>query len=390
MTVCSKRQHLLIGVVYLMGILFLLRIQQQQQQCNHNNPKKGSRSIAQPPPQHNNNNDASLPPYRFAEAVTATVRSISDRSYTITDCSSEDGIGVRPANHLERFMGNTCEPWINRQTLMVLDRFLSSRDGTRLWGLEWSSGSGTAWLLRKGLALHSVEHCHAWLMEIQDKLRFQQQPEEQPTTTTTRRQPQQWYPHHVARSDGKGCDQREPSDPEEVERIFGNYTTFPRNYLWNNNNNDNEDKNARRLLRQQGGFDFVSVDGRARDPCLLEATTTTTRPSNSSSSNSNNHQNHKMLLRPDYGLLLLDNAERVQYRVPNSSGIPSHWLAVSFVNPIDETVLWMSCPTVQDAACTAARRQVVGQMALVPRHLVGRRYTEHLQRARSDGVPGVE
>ena len=54
-------------------------------------------------------------------------------------------------------------------------------------------------------------------------------------------------------------------------------------------------------------FDYISVDGRVRMPCLERALP---------------------LLKPEGGILLLDNSEREQYQVAFDM-VPSRWLKVS-------------------------------------------------------------
>lgn len=88
---------------------------------------------------------------------------------------------------------------------------------------------------------------------------------------------------------------------------------------------------------------MVFVDGRSRDACFIEAL----KPG---------------LLRDDYGIIILDNAERAKYRAPDN--VPSSWLAVSFRNAVDETSIWMSCPE-KDAHCDCARKEIDNFMQLV-------------------------
>jgi len=136
-----------------------------------------------------------------------------------------------------------------------------------------------------------------------------------------------------------------------MDRIFGEYARFPRKHLSSEN----------------GLWDVANIDGRFRDGCMVEAIN---------------------LIKPDYGIILLDNSERPQYRKP--SEIPSHWLVVSFQSHISETTLWMSCPSVEDTYCLRARREIAEMMSNIPAKSVGGRYTAHMARARQDGVPGIQ
>lgn len=283
-------------------------------------------------------------PARLAEAVfVATMLKLSG-SYHQLFCPADQELGERPANHKPSLVGQLCEPWQNRELVEVLWNVLDST----MVGLEWSSGSGTAWLLRRGMReLHSVEHCKPWLEKIGSVFKAIDQDG-------------RWHPHHVARADGKGCDQSLDDDWETMERIFGEYARFPRTQL--------QKKYA------PEGFDLVEVDGRFRDGCIVQAA-------------SLDDPSRPMLIRPDYGMLLLDNAERLMYR--KTAELPSHWLVVSFTNSIDETAIWMACPTSDDVFCLRARKRIAQYMQSIPRELVGRQYHSHMLRAKKDGVPGA-
>jgi hypothetical protein len=210
-----------------------------------------------------------------------------------------------------------------------------------------------AWMVRRGITLHSIEHCEPWLKDLGGKIPNLAMP--QPDGQQTK-----WFPHYVARNDGKGCDQTLPNDWAIMERIFGTYTRYPREHL------------LEKYAPQ--GFDIVSVDGRFRDGCIVQAA-------------SLHDPEHPMLLNKEYGLLLLDNAERDVYQ--KAAKLPSHWLVVSFVNPVSETAIWMACPSKEDEHCTRARVRIAEYMATVPSSVVGRWYKSHMERARRDGVPGA-
>ena len=163
-----------------------------------------------------------------------------------------------------------------------------------------------------------------------------------------------WFPHFASTS--HGCRQdlsRDPPDNwEEMDRIFGDYARFPRQQLSD--------------ATPTGHWDLMSVDGRFRDGCMLEALN---------------------LVKPEYGMIMLDNSERVHYRKP--SEFPSHWLVTSFQSSVSETTLWMACPTVTDANCSRARQEIAAMMNNLPKGTVGSRYTAHMARAKLDGVPGA-
>ena len=108
------------------------------------------------------------------------------------------------------------------------------------------------------------------------------------------------------------------------------------------------------------------VDGRRRDECLDEVL----------------HRQPGML-SPRYGVLVLDNSDR-----PYTADVPAHWLCVSLrafarthgrqVMIVDETTLWMRCPSVDDANCATARRDIQRALGLLPargRHAGGSNHT---------------
>ena len=67
-------------------------------------------------------------------------------------------------------------------------------------------------MIRRGLTLHSVEHCEAWLKELEKVVSTLVLPggddDDDDNGGSIRRR---WFPHHVARTDGSGCEQREGS-----------------------------------------------------------------------------------------------------------------------------------------------------------------------------------
>ena len=283
-------------------------------------------------------------PDRLAEAVLIATSLKSTGSYMQLVCPPTHHLGDRPGDHTPNLVGSPCEAWQKRELAEVLWHVVDSD----MVGLEWSSGSGTSWLLRRGMTMHSVEHCEPWLTDISAKLK------------NIGINASRWFPHHVARSDGNGCSQELENHWPTMEKIFGEYARYPREHLLSQYAPD--------------GFDLVEVDGRFRDGCLVQAA-------------SLHNASEPMLLKPTYGMLLLDNSERAIYT--KASQLPSHWLVVSFANNIGETTLWMSCPTKEDAACTRARRKIAQLMATVPNQSVGHWYKEHMARSKRDGVPGA-
>ena len=300
------------------------------------------------PPQ--SSHDRSHLPGRLAEAVFMAIALRQTGAHLELHCPDEQHIGERMERQPAADVGTPCEPWQNRDMITVLWHVLDSS----MVGLEWSSGSGTAWLLRRGLTMHSVEHCEPWLQDIQGKLQSVIGQVAVPTT--------KWYPHHVARSDGQGCSQERVGGYTDSMKVFGDYVNYPRQHL----------------LAQYApnGFDLVEVDGRFRKGGVMEA--------------AGLHQKNPRppLVKLAYGMVLLDNSDRNRYG--KVSEIPSYWLVVSFQTAsFGETSLWMACPTVDDGPCTQARRRIVDLMATLPPEYIGHRFTQHMSRAVQDGVPGA-
>ena len=70
------------------------------------------------------------------------------------------------------------------------------------------------------------------------------------------------------------------------------------------------------------------------------------------------------MLNTNYGLFLLDNADRSNYDI---TPVPMHWLTVSFkVGDELETALFMACPTEEDKFCTRAKLEIHEQMCRIP------------------------
>lgn len=268
-------------------------------------------------------------PGRFVEGVYIATELLRSDSFLHLICPPEQMVGLRGATHIPKLMGQRCEPWQCRESVEVLWHLLDHS----MTGLEWSSGSGTTWLLRRGLNLFSIEHCSNWLDEVQKAIK-----DNMPHLLT------RWHP--VSES-VEACNKNEPVDYSGQEKLFGKYSRYPAEHL-----------------KDYMPFDFVSVDGRFRDGCIVEALKIG-------------------FLKSNYGILLLDNADRSQYLKPET--IPSHWLVVSFVNlKEDETTIWMSCPRVDDEDCSMARKQIKMLMENVPTEHIGSRYNAHMSRYRKE------
>ncbi|KAJ1467002.1 hypothetical protein T484DRAFT_2405913 [Baffinella frigidus] len=242
-------------------------------------------------------------PARLADAVARSVELKRSNFRSETICPPGTGIGVRPSFHPPNLIGTVCEGWLNRETLQVLDYFL----GRRMVGLEWSTGSGTRWLLQRLKFLFSVENDVNWLESTKAGI------------VKSNIDLSRWK-YAAVPVEGKGGETAE-------------YAQFPRRFFFS---------------KQKGGFDFISVDGDSRDSCMREVI-------------------QHGLLKP-YGILMLDNAERVNFHVIP----PSHWIHVSFRNQADETALWMFCGP-DDPWCQRAQSEIDASMEHVPQ-LIGSKY----------------
>lgn len=245
-------------------------------------------------------------PGRFVAAVEFAVELARAGAREELVCPSAQHLGSRPSFHPPTFWGTLCESWIHRQILAVLGHLLDNS----MVGLEWSSGSSTLWLLRRLKHVYSCEHSKEWLLEI-EKVIVGQLPWRRNS----------WEYHHAACGD-------------TTKVACPNYVDYPIQQY---------------QPRAPGGFDFVSVDGVYRPDCMKAAIA------------------HN-LVKPQYGILMLDNADRPQY-AGGIAAVPPHWLMVSFYNPSlseSETAIWMACPE-GDAFCKEAQTQINDQLKLVPK-----------------------
>lgn len=209
--------------------------------------------------------------------------------FTMTTCPEKYSIGFRttPGQVIPEYVGNTCEPWIARFALIFLDRLLD----TEMAGLEWSTGSSTQWVLMRVKSLISIEHHAKWsksVAEAMEKIFGKTDLEAQ------------WKLHAIEPLPGtkeKGPDKEDPIK-------FKDYI------------------DASFLPKEEGIYDYISVDGRARVPCFKRALP---------------------LLKPEGGILLLDNSEREWY-ADAFAAVPQHWLMFEdLVNTGEKTTIWVSC-----------------------------------------------
>jgi len=295
-----------------------------------------------PPPQNDNDGYAGSPPGLLAEAVYIVTELKKTNSTFELVCPFEQKLGFRAVWDLPERVGNKCEPWITREIVEILWHIL--RKG--MLGLEWSTGSSSLWLLRKGLTVHSIEHCKGWLDQVLSVIQ-----------TTLPHLEERWYPHFGETKSDKECSQAESGTWEQKDVVFGEYVRYAKKNLYEP------------YARSNNGFDLINVDGRFREYCLVEALD---------------------MINPNYGILLLDNAERGWFKA-SVDKIPSHWLPVSFQyhwgeNFHSETAIWMACPTKEDVHCARARNEIKQMMEQLPPHAAGVRYKDHMRRARIENL----
>eukprot|EP00889_Picochlorum_renovo_P006397 jgi/Picre1/33427/NNA_008751.t1 len=206
-------------------------------------------------------------------------------------------IGSRPGFHPPQKLGNTCEPWMSRHAISVLDILLSDEVEK---GLEWSSGSSTLWLLNSRVKnLVSVEHDPHWTEHTKQVLQEAYSPE-----YLANRWESVVIPPRNISSTKRPADPASMSDAPQSENFleFENYVTWPAKTI------------------EPLSLDFISVDGRARVSCIVQAL---------------------KLLKPHGGILVVDNTERS----PDNTGlntIPKHWKKFEDDNGVTKTTVFMS------------------------------------------------
>ncbi len=201
--------------------------------------------------------------------------------------------------HTPNVIGNNCEPWIRRDIILLLNRLVKPNFSV----LEWSSGSSTVWMLPRVNRLISVESDVQWAnsvvervkqMGLSHKIQFHIIP---PTKNPIRSQ-------------------------TELQEESGENSDNSR-YEWAKSRHDGYyyQQYVMVELPQElhGKFDLIIVDGRARSACLRRAVS---------------------LLKPEDGLLLLDNSERSQYM--KEAIVPGYWPRYVARGPPTETTLWLS------------------------------------------------
>jgi hypothetical protein len=256
-------------------------------------------------------------PGTLVAAVKLAVEYAKGGVYEELHCPDTQRIGVRPNSHKVTLMGTTCEGWLNRNMVALLSHYLQPT----MLGMEWSCGSGTVWLLRRLAKLYSVEDNGGWLNSTKNLISSSLPWLLDKWVPMLRQFPPGSIPHIGA-----------------PDRIASEYVKALANEI---------------RPSMERGFDFVQDDGRERTACLREAM----MPG----------------MLAEFGVFLLDNSERKRY---NDSDIPSHFLVVSFVNEVDETTLYMSCPPM-NRHCARAKVEIHEELRRVP-DIVGPRYSKRM------------
>lgn len=187
-------------------------------------------------------------------------------------------IGLRPESHVP-YMGTTCQPWMTKCSIQALSRVMRPT----MHGLEWSCGSGTLWYVQRLKTLTSIEHNSKYLQMCREGV-------SRLGTNVARK----WSGYHVFVNESVSDRQAQ----------FQEYVNKP--------------------LELDGSkqYDLVVVDGRERVACI--------------------HLVLKHgLLRPEDGVLVLDNSERHHY-APAIESVPSHWLRYDFKTEVDVTTIWIT------------------------------------------------
>ena len=178
-------------------------------------------------------------PQRLAQAVAVASEHLTASTYSVLKCPKDQAVGYRPPQHTHDKIGTTCEPWMARGALMVLDFFLDPR----MRGLEWSAGSSTVWTLRRLKHLHSVEHNLVWTAQLQQQLKAAL-PQLLPKWTLAAVPCKDLQPGACALNDG----QSEGAGTDYTDYVRTPVTSF----------------------RAHFPFDYILVDGRARTQCLSQ------------------------------------------------------------------------------------------------------------------------
>jgi len=188
------------------------------------------------------------------------------------------GFDARPKGHTEELVGNNCEPWMRRDVILLLNQLVKPYFTV----LEWSSGSSTIWTLPRVARLISVEDNAEWASSVIKKV------ESMGLSHKSE--------FHIIPGTNEG--------PEWAKSSTGKFFV---------------DYVGVKLPKElHAKYDMIIVDGRARPACLHRAVS---------------------LLKPEGGILVLDNSERNYKR----DYVPAYWPRFTSIDARPtETTVWLS------------------------------------------------
>ena len=216
---------------------------------------------------------------RFEAAVAVARREHAERvwSNATAACASERR-SWRPPGLSFQVIGTNCQPWWRQDAIAVVDALLSE-DAV---AVEWGAGSSTFWLAERVGFLHSIESSGTWGERMHKSLS---------ALGTLNRLADKVALHVVDRGYcplGHRCEDRERAMRYVDEA----------------------------LVRPDGSVDAVADlvvdDGRMRYAVMQRALT---------------------LLRPEGGVLVLDNSNRGRYDPGLFENVPGHWLRFTSATP---------------------------------------------------------
>jgi hypothetical protein len=178
--------------------------------------------------------------------------------------------------HSVKQTGDVYEPWLVREAI----EWLRARLNGKMRGLEWGCGTSTEWFCSRLGSLISVEHNVEWAAKVLNHMK------QFPSCSG------KWGLLVIPGS----------TNQQEGKAYLGNDGLFHKEYA--------------DLSWVKGPFDFICVDGRARNACLRTAL--------------------RLLRRPG-GVLVLDNAQRKKY---NRAVIPAGWRKSEWNNGVWRTAVW--------------------------------------------------
>lgn len=185
-------------------------------------------------------------------------------------------IGERPLNHTPNIMGTNEEPWMTRESINWLYKYIKNSKINKLKLLEYGSGSSTAYFLSLGLDVTTIEHDTMWINNVKKKL--------------NNNLLNNWTPFII---NNTKYGEEEGSDGE----YYDDYVNHVKNLEM---------------------FDIIIIDGRCRSSCIEKSI---------------NNLNKG-------GLFIVDNAERNRYKKAINNFIPKIWNKYVFPTHVDTTIIW--------------------------------------------------